>query len=247
MSKWRVISVICFFSSLFSSGQSELISERPGQALSPNCIDKGSIQIQSGLDFMKYKSKGFIAKDSIQTFLKNTQNTVVRFGLGKKFEINSGIIYSGTYSTFQSPIIGFKASVFDNNKNEVSIQYNTTVHLLSDEMFRNSVKIISSHSFTDNFGLGINGGIDFLPESEELLADYVISLSFNPLKKIGIVLESYGNYTNEFKSYWDLGFGYLITPLLQIDTYFGGRNAPEELDLFISGGFTYRLDYANNE
>lgn len=242
MNKWRVLIIICFFASLFSSGQSELISERPGQALSPNCIDKGSIQIQSGLDFMSYKNK-----DSIETLLKNTHNNTVRFGLGKKFEINSGLTYGITHSTFQSPSIGFKASVFDNNKNEVSIQYNTTVQLLSDEIFRNSVKIISSHSFTDKFGLGINAGINFSPESEELLADYVISFSFNPLNKLGIVLESYGNYTNEFKSYWDLGFGYLITPLLQVDTYFGGRNSSKELDLFISAGLTYRFDYTKNE
>lgn len=243
----RLLFVFYFFASLFSIGQSALISERPGQALSPDCIEKGSIQVQMGLDFMNYKNKERPTINLLDSIPTNKHNTVIRFGLGKKFEINSSINYIPIKSFFQASLIGFKASVFTNKKQNIAIQYNTSLHILGDEEFINSVKIITSHSLTNKIGIGINTGLEFSPELEGFSTNYVFSFSFNPCKKFGMVLESYGKGVGEFKSYWDVGVGYLITPLLQVDTYFGGHNSTKELDLFISGGLTYRFDFKDYE
>ena len=75
-----------------------------------------------------------------------------------------------------------------------------------------------------------------------LSKSYVLSLSFNPTTKIGVVFENYGEFNDSFKSYFDLGIGYLVSPVLQFDIYLGIglENKPE--DLFINLGVTYRFN-----
>jgi hypothetical protein len=236
-----------FISSRFIISQNALISERPGQALSPNCLQKGSVQVQMGLDFMKYQKKEYGIINLMESNQKNLHNTVIRFGLGEKFEINTTLNYIPINSSLQDPLVGFKTSILKNKKHDIAIQYNSSIRILREEEFINSVKVITSHSFTDKLGLGINTGIQFSPELEEFSTNYVLSFSFNPFNKFGMVLEGYGTYDDSFKSFWDIGFGYLITPLLQVDTYFGGHNSFKELDVFISGGLTYRFDCKNYE
>ena len=239
------ISVLFLMNILFvvlGMAQQELISERPGQALSPNCIGKRSIQVQSGMDLFHFEEKkhGVNLPSSLNTSISST---VVRFGLGNKFEINSGINYGISEQLLASPLVGFKASLFKNQWHDIALQYSTSLHQLNSDPFSNTIKFISSHSFSEKIGLGINTGFNYLPESEGLTVDYVLSIGFNASHKIGIVLENYGNYMSEFKTYWDVGVGYLVAPLFQIDTYFGGNKTRDETDLFLSIGLTYRLDF----
>ena len=74
-----------------------------------------------------------------------------------------------------------------------------------------------------------------------------MGFSINPTNKIGLVFENYGSYTNRFKTYFDVGIGYLVTPLLQFDTYFGGGINNKYEEVFISGGLTYRFDFKKDE
>ena len=57
-----------------------------------------------------------------------------------------------------------------------------------------------------------------------------------------MVFENYGEFNDSFKSYFDLGIGYLVSPVLQFDIYLGIglENKPE--DLFINLGVTYRFN-----
>lgn len=220
--------------SLLLAGGDQLISERPGQALSPVCLQEGQFQIQSGInrnDFNNHNLSGSIT------------NAVLRFGLGERFEINSNFDYDNLNGKMVVPFIGFKAALFNDTLNQVSIQYNSYLHQFFDNPYSANLKFIGSHSITDKTGFAWNAGLIYTPISEDLSANYVASFSFNPTSKIGMVLENYGNYENELKTYFDFGIGYLVSPVFQLDTYFGGGINDGEEEYFVNFGFTYRIDY----
>lgn len=230
---------------------SDLISERPGQALSPNCLSKGNVQVQSGIDYNSYTYTGFSSfvpsEIALYPMISSLSNTVVRFGMGEKFEINTGFNYQINEGILKSPIVGFKASIFNHEKAQISLQYNTVIHQFNKEPFNSSLKLISAHELTEKSGFTWNAGIDYTPIDDELNGNYVMSFSINPTNKIGLVFENYGSYTNRFNTYFDVGIGYLVTPLLQFDTYFGGGINNKDEEVFISGGLTYRFDFKKDE
>ena len=216
------------------AGGDQLISERPGQALSPVCLGEGKFQIQSGLNTNDFNNK---------TLSGSILNTVFRIGLGDKFEINMNFDYDNFAGSLTAPFVGFKAALLSDINNQISIQYNSVLHQFFDDPFSSNLKLIGSHALTDKTGLSWNTGLVYTPIFDDISANYVISYSVNPTSKIGIVLENYGTYNEELKSYFDLGIGYLVSPLFQIDTYFGGGKNNGQEEYFINAGFTYRIDY----
>ncbi len=215
---------------------SDLISERPGQALSPNCLKRGNIQIQSGVDYNSYNYN-----------LNSTlSNTILRFGMGEKFEINTGYNYQINSEIRQSPILGFKMAVFNKQKYKMALQYNTVINQLNKDPYNNSFKLISAHKLSSKIGLTWNAGVDYTPVFDSMSGHYVVSFSINPTNKIGLVFENYGTFNTSFNNYFDLGIGVLITPLLQMDTYFGGGLNNKVEEAFISCGFTYRFELKKN-
>lgn len=234
------ITTICF------GFDSDLISERPGQALTPNCLKAGLFQIQTGHQSAQSTYTGARLLNArelkTQSFL---QNTVVRFGVSELFEINTVIDYDFKNTAFASPLIGFKTVLFNKTNNQLSVQYNATINQFSDALFQNSLALISNHQITSDFSIGINAGMNFVPKTAEVNTSYVLSLAYSITPKFGMVLENYGNYNNDLNTFFDVGFGYLITPVLQIDTYFGGGVNNNYEDVFINTGITYRFGKAN--
>lgn len=225
---------------------SDLISERPGQALSPNCLKAGLFQIQSGHQSAQSTYTGprlFLSPEvTTQVFL---QNTVVRFGVSELFEFNTVIDYNFKNTAFASPIVGFKTVLLNQTSNQLSVQYNATINQFNDDLFQNALLLISNHQITSDFSVGLNAGVNFIPKTAEINASYVVSLAYSVTQRFGMVLENYGNYTSDLNTFFDIGFGYLITPVLQIDTYFGGGVNNNYEDIFINTGVTYRFGKAS--
>lgn len=241
------LGVLLFFvgvANCLMAFESDLISERPGQALSPNCLKRGDVQIQSGINFSRlYYSGPTLLPVGVKTTpdYESVKNTVIRFGLGKKFEINTVFDYSMFDGVFYAPIVGFKASLFKNEKNDFALQYNTIIHQFNDENYSSTLKFISSHQLNSSFGFTFNGGAQYKPSQDAFNTDYVFSLSYNPTSRIGMILENYGTYDGDFKTYFDIGIGFLVTPQLQLDTYFGGSKNNYDEEVFINAGLTYRF------
>lgn len=224
--KRKILLELIFFSSLICFGfESDLISERPGQAYTPYCLKSGEIQFQLGAN----------VRESI------FNNNVIRFGLGSFFEINTVIDYTFENNIFVAPNVGFKLLLKDSERSIYSIQYVTNLHQLTDDYFTNTLFFISNHTISDKVGLTFNGGLKYLASEEELSNSYVLSLNLNPTSKIGLVFENYGELNDSFKSYFDLGIGYLVSPVLQFDTYLGTGLENIREDLFINLGVTYRF------
>lgn len=242
--------ILFIFKGFVGYAGEDLISERPGQALSPNCLDKGSVQVQTGYNYSTHNYTGpvlFNGGKEFRSYSNRLKNTVVRFGLGNKFEINSSLDYNVDSRAVRTPLVGFKAALYDNDGSQLSVQYNTIIHQFNDELFTSNLKLISNNRLTNISNFSWNSGIEYAPEENKVGGNYVMSLSISPTKKVGMVLENYGDYMEEFKTYFDFGIGYLITPVLQIDTYFGGGINQREEEFFINGGVTYRFDLKSDE
>ena len=225
MTKKILLGLICFSSMICFGFESDLISERPGQAYTPYCLKSGEIQFQLGAN--------------IQEAVFN--NNVIRFGLGEFFEINTVIDYTFEKNIFVAPNVGFKLLLKESERSIYSIQYGTNLHQFTDDYFTNTLFFISNHTISEKVGLTFNGGVKYLAREEKLSNSYVLSLSFNPTSKIGLVFENYGELNDSFKSYLDLGIGYLVSPVLQFDTYLGTGLENKLEDLFINLGVTYRF------
>ena len=226
MKRKVLLGLICFSSMICFGFESDLISERPGQAYTPYCLKSGEVQFQLGAN--------------IQESVFN--NNVIRFGLGEFFEISTVIDYTFENKLFVAPNVGFKLLLKESDRNIYSLQYGTNLHQFTDDYFTNTLSFISSHTLSDKVGVTFNGGINYMASEDELSNNYVLSLSFNPTSKIGLVFENYGDLNDSFKSYFDVGIGYLVFPVLQVDTYLGTGLENKSEDLFINLGLTYRFD-----
>lgn len=224
--------------------ESDLVSERPGQALTPICLKRGHVQIQSGYEYSESKYTGYLPHSVLRsnyTSKFGLSNTVVRFGLGEKFEINSTFNYLTVDEEFQTPLVGFKMRLLNTDNHIASIQYNTTITQIHEEAFVNSLMLITTHNLGNQFSFSFNGGYTYLPSIDETQTSYVLSLGYAPTKRIALVLEQYGTYNGDFDAFFDAGIGFLILPNLQIDTYFGGGINDDYEYLFVNGGITYRF------
>lgn len=221
-----LLAFICVNSLICFGFDSDLISERPGQAYTPYCLKNGEVQFQLGAN--------------IQESIFN--NNVIRFGLGKFFEINTVIDYTFENNLFVPPNVGFKLLLKESERGIYSLRYGTSLHQFTDNDLTNTLFLISNYTIFNKVVLTLNGGVKYLAREEKLSKSYVLSLSFNPTTKIGVVFENYGEFNDSFKSYFDLGIGYLVSPVLQFDIYLGTglENKPE--DLFINLGVTYRFN-----
>ena len=197
--KFLVVLILLLSFRVCLAFDSDLISERPGQALSPNCLKRGSIQIQAGVDYnsYNYNLNNSLSSGDIDLYQMNStlSNTILRFGMGEKFEINTGYNYQFNSEIRQSPILGFKMAVFNKQKHQIAIQYNTVINQLNKEPYNNSFKLISAHKLSSKIGLTWNTRVVYTPVFDALSGHYIVSFSINPTNKIGLVFENYGTLT----------------------------------------------------
>lgn len=242
--KQLFLTISFFFLSFFSWGfETDLISERPGQALTPQCLKRGWVQVQSGYEYAVNNYTGPILNlsDVNTKTVAYLSNTVVRFGLGRKFEINSTFNIDPMSTIFQTPMVGFKLKLFENFNHMLSVQYNSTVSQIKEELFSNGLLLISTHNLGNDFNFSFTGGYTYFPSEDDANTNYVLSFGYSPTKRLNFVAEHFAVYNNEFKAYFDAGVGVLITPVFQLDTFFGGGVNHHEQYYFINSGITYRF------
>ena len=226
-----------FWGLLFLSSRSLLagpiISERPGQALSPFCLDQGRYQVQSGFDYFNFES-------SVNSTQLQSVGHVFRVGMGEKFELNFNLGHDVDFSHLNTPGIGFKMALYNSEKIAWAVQYNTTLHGLTSDTYSNSINFIGNNILNDWFSVYTTFGSGFTNTGVQPF--YVVGGGFQLSPTVGWIIENYGDYSAErFQYFFDTGFSYLITENFQIDTYFGGGQNYGETQVFISSGISLRI------
>ncbi len=220
-----VIILLLSSSLIFSQ---DIITDRPDQTESPNTINKGALQIESGYLSLKDKEN----KKSITQNLAPTN--LVRYGLTNNIELRLLAQFENQESD-QTKIsgisdieLGVKLKILkkENINNEISFLSTLIIPSASNDLSLNSFgisnRMIFSHTLSDKTGLGYNLGYDYFGSGKGNLT-YTLAIGTSLTEKIGFFMEPFGEvveFDNLFLNF-DSGFTYLIKKNLQLDCSYG--------------------------
>lgn len=220
--------VLCLTSyALFSQN---IVTDRPDQTESSSTIEKGSLQIETGILL------GFTEDDfsSERQFLAPT--TLFRYGITKgvelrvlsQFESLKDQNSSQKTSGISDLEIGTKIQLLKKETVNTEIAFlshlilPTGSKMLSNDAFGLINKLSISHELSDALCLGYNVGYDYFGEGKGDLT-YSVSLGISVANSLGIYIEPYGrlNEYDNYESNFDAGVTYLLKDNCQLDFSFG--------------------------
>ena len=190
-----------------------IITDRPDQTESPVTLEKGRLQIESGI-LLQVDGDG---SEELKSLLIPTN--LFRFGISKKVELRLVLQLEGL-------------QVFNDNAYHYAlgnIELGTKIVLNQKENpkdnkdqlgFLNRISI--AHRIGQNTSLGYNFGYNHFHQGDGNFI-YTIAIGQSLTEKLSIYIEPYGSvYTaNAPFSNFDYGLAYLINSNLQVDLSFG--------------------------
>lgn len=236
----------------FSQYGETLSTDRPGQAIGPSAVGKRTFQIQTGVNLNTLE---YAADYSTTTLLSNT---VVRFGLIERFELNGLVNWQrdnmklgdeeNNYSGISNTKLGGRFN-FTQNKGilpAIGLQGSLLLKAQSKEYARDKLgtELILTTSNTVNswFAISTNFGVTWNGEGDDPSSLYVINFGFSLCEKVGMIAEVYGSF-NEFDANYDAGIYYLVSPDFMIDFTAGWQGDSDVTDWFADIGLSYRIDW----
>ncbi len=224
--KYILLLNICI--ACFTSNSQTIVTDRPDQTESSACVEKGKLQIESGVSLEYTEEKGV----EHQNILIPT--TLFRVGLSPFFELRllsqfEGNSNNGFYAQGISDLeIGTKIQLYQRQNARFEMAFLSHLRVPSgSKAFRNPKmaslnKLCLSNQMTENITLGYNLGYNYEGENKGD-GTYSLSLSYSVSDKVGVYAEPYGTFYNfeVLEANFDAGFTYLIKDNLQFDFSFG--------------------------
>ena len=220
-----IILLLSIFNSVFSQN---IITDRPDQTESPNTLNKGNLQIESG--YLSLKDR--------ETNSKMTQSLIptnlFRYGLNNNIELRLLTQFENQefenvkISGISDLELGIKIKVLkkENINNEISFLTTLIIPSASNDLSINSFgisnRMIFSHTLSDKTGLGYNLGYDYFGSGKGNLT-YTLAIGTSLTEKLGFFMEPFGEIV-DIKSFilnFDSGFTYLVKDNLQLDCSYG--------------------------
>ena len=261
--------------SLTLRGQfSETIStDRPCQSIGALTVGKHVLQLQQGVDFANERDH---AGD--RTSLETNSwifNNVIRYGLGRKFEINAAIDYQwlNTRLKLEQDSLNYNSnaiSAFDfgarynilEGKNGgpawcVQARLGFADYVQKNVLPDDEVGLVITTSLAQNINEYQSVTVNLGSNSFDNIF-YTLNFALSITPKFGWAIENYGNYAfsqfldNEFRTYFDTGFWYVLNNDVLIDVqggygrnkgYYYFNNEPEPVlsTFFIGAGISWRV------
>ena len=232
--KNKILFLFLIFQS--STIYSQIISDRPSQTDSPLVIDKGYIQIETG-----------ISVEEIQSDI----NSLVRIGVFDGFElrINSNYIINDEISfqkksSFNDFEIGSKFRILENDEKNTNIGFLTYLSIpTAPEVFSYNEygflnKLLFSHNLTYDSEIAYNIGYNKFSNYDGL---FTYSLIYGKsLGSFSTFFELFGNSSsNNSNLNFDSGLTYIIDNDRQLDLSIG-KGLNNDL-FFVNLGFSFRI------
>ena len=220
-------AIILLLSSSFIFSQ-DIITDRPDQTESPNTLNKGYLQIESGyLSLKDRETNNKITQTLIPTNL-------FRYGLTNNIELRllaqfeNQKSYKPKISGISDIELGVKLKILkkENINNEISFLSTLIIPSASNGLSINSFgisnRMIFSHKLSEKTGLGYNLGYDYFGIGRGNLT-YTLAIGTSLTEKLGFFMEPFGeiNDLNNLILNFDSGFTYLVKDNLQLDFSFG--------------------------
>ena len=196
----------------------QILTDRPSQTDSPFVIEKGNIQIESGINIQEIQSD---------------INSLIRIGIS--FQKNS------SFNDFQ---IGSKFRILENDENNTNIGFLTYISIpTASEAFSFNEygflnKLLFSHNLTSDSEIGYNIGYDKFINYDGL---FTYSLIYGKtLGSFSTFFELFGNSSSDSSNLnFDSGLTYLIDNDSQFDITIG-KGLNNDL-FFVNLGFSFRI------
>tara|TARA_R110001592_G_scaffold296493_1_gene566921 strand:- start:269 stop:1030 length:762 start_codon:yes stop_codon:yes gene_type:complete len=222
-----VLFLLVISNSIFSQ---TIVTDRPDQTESASTIEKGSLQIESGILI------GFSDKDSFSEHQILAPTTLFRYGIKKGIELRvlnqleslKNEATNKKVTGISDLELGTKIQLFkkENVNTEIAVLSHLIIPTGSKDLTINKFgsinKLSISHDFNENVALGYNVGYNYFGKGNGDFT-YSMSLGFDITDKLGIYVEPYGEIIN-FKNHeanFDAGIAYLLKDNLQFDFSFG--------------------------
>jgi hypothetical protein len=239
-----------------------IITDRPDATESPNTVEPGFIQIETGGYYTRFEENEI----TFETLGYNT--TLARIGLLENLELRLGVNYEdnritskmGTtettadFESFTPMLAGIKINLFEGRSGtdfgflgHIYLPFTTrTPDGVTPEPsttgadFRFSV----GHELSERSGIAYNLGGQWAGDDTGMAFVYTVAYGYALSDKIGAYVELYGDAPelSSANHYWDAGFTYLAGWNLQYDLTFG-RSITEGQDLLLSAGLSYKFAY----
>ena len=215
---------------------SQILTDRPSQTDSPFVIEKGNIQIESGINIQEIQSD---------------INSLIRIGIFDGFElrINSNYIINDEISfqkksSFDDFEIGSKFRIIEKTENKFNISFLTYLSIpTAPEVFSYNEygffnKLLFSHNLTSDTKIGYNIGYNKFTSYDDLLKYSFIYVK--TLSSFSIFFELYGDSSTDLSSLnFDSGLIYILDNDRQFDLSIG-KGLNNDL-FFFNLGFSFRI------
>ena len=239
-----------------------IITDRPDATESPNTVEPGFIQIETGGYYTRFEENEI----TFETLGYNT--TLARIGLLENLELRLGVNYEDNrvtskmgatetttdFESFTPMLAGIKINLFEGRSGtdfgflgHIYLPFTTrTPDGVTPEPsttgadFRFSV----GHELSERSGIAYNLGGQWAGDDTGMAFVYTVAYGYALSDKIGAYVELYGDAPelSSANHYWDAGFTYLAGWNLQYDLTFG-RSITEGQDLLLSAGLSYKFAY----
>lgn len=239
-----------------------IITDRPDATESPNTVEPGYIQIETGGYYTRFEEND----NTFETLGYNT--TLARIGLLENLELRLGVNYEDNRSTakmgttetttnfksFTPMLAGIKINLFEGRAgtdfgflSHIYLPFTTsTPEGMTPEPsttgadFRFSV----GHELSEKSGIAYNLGGQWAGDDTGMAFVYTLAYGYALSDKIGAYVEVYGDAPElaSANHYWDAGFTYLAGWNLQYDLTFG-QSITDGQDLLLSAGLSYKFGY----
>jgi len=213
-----------------------IITDRPDQTESSSTVERGSVQIESGILITQNE---ILNQFNIPIIEKNIYlpSTLFRLGLTDKIELRVFNQYQYNYTQinsvngFNNLELGLKIQLFkkENNMTELAFLSHISIPTAPSTFNENSGKYIGlinklciSHHLNNQIGIGYNLGYNYFDSG---LSDYTYSLvvGFKLNERISAYIEPYGQISEfeDSEANINMGMTYLIKDNLQLDYSYG--------------------------
>ena len=233
----------------------ELITDRPDATESSSTVPKKTIQVETGAFFETFETNG--AKT--ETIGYNT--ALVRYGVFENFELRLGWNFEEIRTTVGgvkldnvetglSPLLaGLKVQIVEEKGliPQTALLVHMALPFTASDDFRPETtgvdfRFSMGHTLSAKSSLGYNLGAQWGDDSSVANYVYTFVYGYSISEKFGSYVEIYGDMSdaNRPNHFWDAGFTYLITNVIQADVTIG-KSFTEGQDILVSTGLSFRI------
>ena len=226
-----------------------IVTDRPDQTESSSTIEKGALQIESGILY------GTVKDDFFSEEILLAPTVLWRYGITNGIELRlltefasvKDKLSSSKTSGITDLQVGTKIQILKKKgvKTEIAFLSHLIIPTAKNELTLNKIgtinKLSIAHDIGDTFGLGYNIGYDYFGYGSGNLT-YSLALGLGISDKVGLYIEPYGALVDidNHESSFDLGFTYLVQDNLQLDIS-GGTGLNHKMN-YVSIGCSIIID-----